>query len=85
MLRPYLRRSRGAFLKLVLGTGLMFAGAIGVEALSNFVVQGSLIASLQVLVEEMLELVGATTILWGSYELVRNGGAMPRSFVAVPE
>ena len=83
--RPYLRHSRGAFLKLVWGATMFLTAAIGVEALSNLVVPDSPLATLQILVEESLELIGSTTVLWGCYELVRDTRAIPRSFGSAPE
>lgn len=71
-LRPYLRRSRGAFAKIASGSAVMLVAAVGIEALSNLAVDGTFLASVQVFVEEVGELVGATTIVWGCYELVRD-------------
>lgn len=82
---PYLRGSRRAFTKLVGGMALFMVGAIGVEALSNLVVAGSFLASLQVLVEETIEFVASTVVLWGSYELVRDTVGVPRLVPSTPE
>jgi len=73
-LRPHLRRLPVAFGRLVLGMALFFTGAVGIEGLSNLVVQGSAFDTLQVLAEETFEFVGSTIVLWGSYELVREPG-----------
>ena len=72
IIRPYLHEPPGAFKKLVVGMVLMMTGAIGVDWLANFVVDGSTPAILLIYIEETLEMVGATIILWGSYELVAN-------------
>jgi hypothetical protein len=58
--RPYLRRPPGALTKVVIGMVLMMTGAVGFEFLSNFVVEGSLPAILEIYVEESLEMIGAT-------------------------
>jgi len=73
-LRPHLRRSPVAFGRLVLGMALFFLGAVGIEGLSNLVVQGSALDTLQVLVEETFEFIGSTIVLWGSYDLAREPG-----------
>ena len=54
--------------------GTMLFGAVGAEALSNLVVEGTSMGLAQVVVEELLEMVGATIALWGSYELARDSG-----------
>jgi hypothetical protein len=56
--------------KLLLGMAVTLAGAAGVETLTNFTVPGSAYGMLQVLAEEMAELLGATIVLWGSYDLL---------------
>ena len=70
-LRPYLRLFPGPFLRLVIGTAVFLVGAIGLEGLSNLVVPGSPLDTLQVVLEEVFELVGATVVLWASYDLVQ--------------
>lgn len=72
--RPYLARVPGAFVKLVAGMALVLTAAIGVDALSNFVVEGSLPGVVQIVIEEVAEMIGVTTVLWGSYELIRDKG-----------
>jgi hypothetical protein len=74
-LLPYLRRSPGAARKLVTGMAVFLTAAVGIEALANLVTPGSFIAGLQILVEEVLELIAATTVLWGSYELAQDAQA----------
>ena len=71
-LRPYLQQSPAAFTRVAVGVAVFFVGAIGIEALSNVVVQGSALDMLQVLVEETFEFIGSTLVLWGSYELARS-------------
>jgi hypothetical protein len=73
-LLPYLRRSPRATLKLAIGMTLFLSAAIGIEALSNLVASDAFVGGLQVLIEEGLELLAATTVLWGSYELMRDAG-----------
>lgn len=72
-LMPYIRQFPQPFVKLVGGTAVFLVGAIGVEGLSNFVTQGSALATVQVVVEEVFELVGATVVLWAGYDLARLG------------
>jgi hypothetical protein len=50
------------------------AGALGLEVLSNFVARGSIGSVIQILAEEMCELVGATVVLWGSWQLLVEHG-----------
>lgn len=69
-IRPYFRRTPGAFVKLCLGLAVTLVGAVGIETLANFTTPGSAYAMLQVLTEEVFELLGSTIILWGSYELL---------------
>ena len=45
-------------------------GATGGDFVANFLDPGSPAAIMEILVEEMLEMVGATVILWGSIELL---------------
>jgi len=71
VVRPYLEHKRAAFTLIVVGMAMVLVGALGIEALSNLVEVGSTEGTIQVLVEEALELVGATTVLWGCYGLVR--------------
>lgn len=75
-LRPLLGDAGGPFLKLVVGMAAVLVGAVGVDALSNLVVPTSTIAGIAVLVEEMLELGGATLVIWGGYDIAREIGAV---------
>lgn len=71
---PYLAISPRGRTKLVTGVGLFLLGAVGVEVLANVVVESSVLGTLQVLTEEMLEMVGATVSLWGAWELLLDSG-----------
>ena len=78
--RPFLGTFRRPFNAITLGMALVLTGAFAVELLSNFVEPSSLMDGFQVLLEEELELVGATLILWGTFELGRDSGAFARAF-----
>ena len=69
---PYLASSPRAFIKLITGMACFLIGAIGIEALSNFVVEGSIQGVGLVLSEELAEMIGATIVLWGGYELISD-------------
>lgn len=73
--RPFLAERPGAFLKLVAGMAVFVFAAVGLDALSNFTTEGSLAAIVQVLVEEVTEMIAATIVLWGAYELVSEAGS----------
>jgi hypothetical protein len=68
--RPFLAENPGAFVKLAGGMALFVFAAVGLDALSNFTTDGSLAAAIQVLTEEVTEMIAATIVLWGAYELV---------------
>lgn len=53
--------------KLVTGMGIMLAGALGCELLSNFI--GKSLQVVELALEEGLEMVGATVMLWAVYDL----------------
>jgi len=72
--RAYFVRASGALYKIVLGMAVMLAGAIGVETFSNVVARDSIYSVLQIWSEESLEMVGATIVLWGSYEWLARYG-----------
>ena len=78
--RPFLGTFRRPFNAITLGMALVLAGAFAVELVSNLVEPSSMMDGLQVLLEEELELVGATLILWGTFELGRDSGAFARAF-----
>lgn len=67
--RPYLRPPDGAYTRMLIGASLFLLGAVGLDLLSNALVPGSSAAAVGVYIEESLELVGATMILWGAYLL----------------
>ncbi len=71
-LRPLLARSMRASKLLVVGMCVFLLAAVGIEALSNFFTPGSFAGMLQVAVEELTEMVGATLVLWSGYELIRD-------------
>jgi hypothetical protein len=73
-IKVYFQRAPDALFKIFLGMLIMLIGAIGLETLSNFVTPGTKYRVLQVFSEEFCELVGATMVLWGSYELLRVHG-----------
>lgn len=77
-MRGYFLRAPGAFAKILLGMGVMLAGSIAIETLQNFAAPASVFATLQVFAEELCEMLGATVVLWGSFELLRNEGMLPR-------
>lgn len=72
--RRYFREAPAALVKLALGMAVMLTGALGVEMLSNFVVAGSTLSVMQVLLEELLEMLGATLVLWAAVDLLRHHG-----------
>ena len=72
--RPYLVHERGALAKIIAGMAVMLSGALVVEIFINLFERGSAGATIQIVVEELLEMLGATIVLWGSYELARADG-----------
>lgn len=72
-LRDYLRAAPVAAVRMGLGLALFVAGAAGVELLRGVSV-GAWWHPLQVLLEEGLEFLGATLILWGVLDLARALG-----------
>jgi hypothetical protein len=73
-IRIYFQRAPDALVKILLGMLMMVIGAVGFETLTNFVARGTMYGVLQVFSEEFCEMVGATTVLWGSYELLLAHG-----------
>lgn len=53
--------------KLVTGMGIMLAGALGCELLSNFI--GKSLQVVELVLEEGLEMMGATVMMWAVYDL----------------
>lgn len=72
--RRCLRGRKPVVVKFAAGVVIYLAAAAGVEALSNFVVPQGTGARALVLLEEMGEMLGATMMLWGVYELMRSHG-----------
>jgi hypothetical protein len=60
-----------AFTKCFVRLAVFAAGALGMETLSNFTVPGSAAQLAQVTVEELLEMLGATIVLWGCVDLLQ--------------
>jgi len=83
--RPYFAGALRALWLTCLGMAVMLAGAIGVETLSNFVVAGSVWATIEVAVEECLEMVGSTIVAWGGIELLAVHGFSLQMDAAIPE
>jgi hypothetical protein len=71
-IRPYLGRFPRAFALLAAGMGVFMTGAIAFDVVSNFVTRDSLPGVVQITVEELTEMVGATVVLWGAFELLRG-------------
>ena len=71
-LRDFFRKTPGVMGKYIVGGVLFFGGAVGVEILSNFVDEGSRAQILQIAVEEGFELLGVTTLLWATWELLKG-------------
>ncbi len=68
--RPYLARYPTGFLKIAAGFALFMFAAGGLDLLSNFVEIGTLASAVQILTEEVTEMIAATIVLWGSYDLI---------------
>lgn len=56
-----------AVTKLAIGIGIMLGGALGCEFLSNFI--GESLRMAELVLEEGLEMTGATVILWAVYDM----------------
>jgi hypothetical protein len=69
-IRLYLVGARVPVRLVAAGMVVMLSGAVGVETLSNFVVPDTPLAYAQAVVEELLEMVGATLVFWGAIELL---------------
>ncbi len=59
-----------AFKKLLLGIAIMLGGAVGMETFVNFINHEHLF--LEVVLEEGMEMVGATIMLWAAYEMAMD-------------
>ena len=64
--------------KMITGVLLLLAGAVGVESLANFLPVQSAAHDLEVFLEELLEMVGVTVILWGVVDLLHAHGLSVR-------
>lgn len=73
-IREYFRRAPGALVKVLLGITVMLIGSTVIEVLSNVADPGSGYGVLQIVFEEMFEMLGATIVFWGSYELLYRHG-----------
>ena len=69
LLRHYFADASDGLRKIVYGVLIMLLGALGVETASNLIYTQPTIRVLFVLVEEVMEMCGATTVVWGSYLL----------------
>jgi hypothetical protein len=67
-----LRRAPGAFLRIAIGLAVVAVGAMIFDLLGNLSLGGE--GEWRVIVEEGLELVGSTVVLWGSLELLHAHG-----------
>jgi len=87
--RVYTRSGKHACRRLVAGVIVMFSGALLVELANNFMetaVAGGGLALLQVVVEEFLEMVGVTVIIWAAYDFtVAHGFALSVPSGAIAE
>lgn len=75
--RLWFRPAPGALAKLVAGMAIFAIGALGVEAIDNFLDHPAS-ATAQVLVEETLEMIAVTVMLWGVLELLHAYGLSVR-------
>lgn len=66
--RPFFRHASGAFTKMVVGTAMLLIGAVGVETLSNFADEASAVGVMLVFLEESLEMVGVSIIVWAGVD-----------------
>lgn len=67
LVRKQLSERPSSVLRLAAGMAILLTGALGVEVLSNFAENGLFIA--EVVLEEGLEMLGASLILWSAYEV----------------
>lgn len=63
--------------RLALGFVILFSGALAAEALSNFVLRGSILDRLQIALEEGLEMVGGSILLWSGAVFLVNHPSLP--------
>ena len=72
--RSNLRAAPGAIVKILVGIVMLATGALAVESMSNFYMAGSGALATSIFLEELLEMVGVTIILWGTIDLLRAYG-----------
>jgi hypothetical protein len=70
LVRTYFAAPPASFTKILLGTAITLAGALGIETLGNFVGSNSAHTMLQVISEKLCEMLGSTIALWRSYDLL---------------
>lgn len=73
-LREHFLGCQRAVKRFAAGLGLLIAGAAGVEMVYNFIPWNGVAQLLQILFEEVMELGGATLMLWGAWDLLRSRG-----------
>ena len=78
-LREFFRAAPAAFFTIMVGLGITFVGALAFEMLLNFIPRYGRLETLSELCEEMLEMIGATTVIWGAYMLVSARARTRRS------
>ena len=66
-IKQHFQAHQQAFKKLLLGMAIMLGGAVGVETLVNFISYEYIF--LEVVLEEGMEMIGATIMLWAAYEM----------------
>ncbi len=71
-LRRYFHPTPGAQAKILIGSLILVGGATGVETAANFIPLKTWLFYSEVFLEEVLEMVGATTMLWGAYCLLKE-------------
>ena len=72
----FLARAPRALVLLIIGFIVMFAGAVGVELIANFVSPDKHSATFlaQVVIEESMEMLGVTLIAWSAFSLLEAYG-----------
>jgi hypothetical protein len=73
--RDFFSHAPGALVKAMIGIGILFVGAMGIELLRNWVAPDTAFDVMQAFLEEFCEMTGSTIVLWGSYELLGGDGA----------
>lgn len=73
--RDFFSHAPGALVKAMVGIGILFVGAMGIELLRNWAAPDTAFDVMQAFLEEFCEMTGSTIVLWGSYELLGGDGA----------